>query len=63
MFFYNNKAVVGSGSEGTPKYVGEGITYGAFLGYYSHFLHVCATSGHTHSWSQCLDAMSHGNVT
>ena len=28
----NNKAVEGSGSEGAPKYVGEGVTYGVFLG-------------------------------
>ena len=32
-----NKVVVGSGSEGTPKYAGEGVTYRVFLGYYSHF--------------------------
>ena len=30
---FNNKAVVGSGSEGAPKYVGEGVAYGVFLQY------------------------------
>ena len=30
---FNNKAVVGSGSEVAPKYVGEGVTYGVFLQY------------------------------
>ena len=28
-----NKVVVGSGSEGAAKYVGEGETYRLFLGY------------------------------
>ena len=28
-----NEAVEGSGSEGAPKYMGEGVTYGVFLGY------------------------------
>ena len=28
----NNKAVEGSGSKVTPKYVGEGVTYGVILG-------------------------------
>ena len=32
LYFYNNKVVEGSGSEGTPKCVGEGVTYGVFLG-------------------------------
>ena len=32
IFAINNKVVEGSGSEGTPKYVGEGVTYGVFLG-------------------------------
>ena len=27
----NIKAVEGSGSEGAPKYVGEGVTYGVFM--------------------------------
>ena len=27
-----NKVVEGSGSEGTPKYMGKGVTYGVFLG-------------------------------
>ena len=40
-FFYVNKAVEGSGSEGAPKYAGKGVTYSVFLGYYSHFLCVC----------------------
>ena len=30
-FLLNIKAVEGSGSEGTSKYVGEGVTYGVFL--------------------------------
>ena len=30
--FVNNKVVEGSGSEGTSKYMGEGVTYGVFLG-------------------------------
>ena len=33
--------VVGSGSEGAPKYVGEGVTYGVFLGINHIFSHVC----------------------
>ena len=35
-----NKAVEGSGSKGTSKYVGEGVTYGVFLGTLAVFLHV-----------------------
>ena len=31
-FFVSNKAVEGSGSKSTSKYVGEGVTYGIFLG-------------------------------
>ena len=33
IFMFVNKVVVGSGSKGTPKYVGEGVTYGVFFGY------------------------------
>ena len=33
VFMFVNKAVVGSGTEGAPKYTGEGVTYGVFLGY------------------------------
>ena len=29
--YLNIKAVEGSGSEGAPKYVGEGVTYGVFM--------------------------------
>ena len=32
IFAINNKAVEGSGSEGAPKYAGEGVTYRVFLG-------------------------------
>ena len=28
--FVSNKVVEGSGNKGTPKYVGEGVTYGIF---------------------------------
>ena len=35
-----NKAVVGSGNEGTPTYAGEGVTYGVFLGSNHIFSHV-----------------------
>ena len=31
LFVTNIKAVEGSGSKGTSKYVGEGVTYGVFL--------------------------------
>ena len=40
--FVNNKAVEGSGSEGAPKYVGEGVTYGLFLGILVTFSYECA---------------------
>ena len=30
--FVSNKVVEGSESECTPKYMGEGVTYGVFLG-------------------------------
>ena len=30
VYFYNNKVVEGSGSKGTPKYMGESVTYGVF---------------------------------
>ena len=39
LLFYANKVVVGSGSECTSKYVGEGVTYGVFLGIICIFLH------------------------
>ena len=32
----NIKAVEGSGSEGAPKYVGEGVTYGVFMVVFLH---------------------------
>ena len=32
----NIKAVEGSGSEGAPKYVGEGVTYGVFMVVFMH---------------------------
>ena len=35
-----NKVIVGSGSKGTPKYTGQGVTYWVFLGYYSQFFHM-----------------------
>ena len=38
--FDSNKVVVGSGSEGAPKYVGEGVTYGVFYGILNIF-HMC----------------------
>ena len=41
LYFYNNKAVEGSGSDGTPKYVGEGVTYRVFSG---TFFHMCTPS-------------------
>ena len=37
VFMFSNKVVVGSGSEGAPKCMGEGVTYGVFLGCYSQF--------------------------
>ena len=41
MYLYQNfslriKAVEGSGSEGTSKYVGEGVTYGVFMVVFLH---------------------------
>ena len=40
-FLLNIKAVEGSGSEGASKYMGEGVTYGVFLGTLSIFhMHV-----------------------
>ena len=39
--FVNNKVVEGSGSEGAPKYVGEGVTYGVFLGILVAFAYEC----------------------
>ena len=36
--FYVNKVVEGSGSEGAPQYMGEGVTYGVFLG----INHICS---------------------
>ena len=32
IFAINNKVVEGSGGKGAPKYMGEGVTYGVFLG-------------------------------
>ena len=40
--FTSNKVVEGSGSEGTSKYVGEGVAYGVFLGTLAIFLHLGA---------------------
>ena len=36
-FLLNIKVVEGSGSEGASKYMGEGVTYGVFLGTLSIF--------------------------
>ena len=41
-YFVNNKVVEGSGSEGAPKYMGEGVTYEVFLGTLVIFPHVHA---------------------
>ena len=38
----NNKVVESSGSKGTPKYMGEGVAYGVFLGTLVTFLNVHA---------------------
>ena len=40
-FLLNIKVVEGSGSEGTSKCVGEGVTYGVFLETLSVFLDTC----------------------
>ena len=42
-YFYNisNKEVEGSGSEGDPKYMGEGVTYRVFVGVLIAFSHTC----------------------
>ena len=48
-FAINNKVVEGSGSEGTPKYTGEGVTYGVFSGVFITFfacMHVLADVPH-----------------
>ena len=45
--FVINKVVEGSGSEGTPKYVGEGVTYGVFLGTLAIF-HTCMPADAPH---------------
>ena len=66
--FYNNKVVEGSGSEGAPKYVGEGVTYRVFLGILPRFLHARAFWHALHQLSAhvclcCHDVTSWYDVT
>ena len=49
-----NKSVEGSGSKGTPKYTGEGVTYGVFLGINRIFSCVCAPSDVPHQVAHTL---------
>ena len=42
IFMLVNKAVVGSGSEGTPKYAGKGVTYRVSLGLLLIIFHMYA---------------------
>ena len=53
--FVSNKAVEGSGSEGASKYMGEGVTYGVFLGTLAVFsVHVHLLMRHVSQRSQLL---------
>ena len=58
---------VGSGREGTPKHVGEGVTYGVFLGINHIFSHVhtiwYTVSEHAHPRLCHYDAMSWDDIT
>ena len=53
--FVSNKAIEGSGSEGASKYVGEGVTYGVFLGtLVCFFTRMCLPMCHISRHSQLL---------
>ena len=60
-FLLNIKAVEGSGSEGTSKYVGEGVTYGVFLEKLSVFAHACLLMRHVSRHAQLL-TLSQRNI-
>ena len=55
---FNNKMVVGSGSKGTPKYMGESVTCGVFCSILKLFSHV-----HMYPHSQCCDTTSCNDIT
>ena len=63
VFSINNKAVEGSGSEGAPKYAGEGVTYRVFLGVLIEFFAcACLLMHHVSSRSPLL-MLSRRNVS
>ena len=49
-----NKAVVGSGSEGAPKYVGEGVTYRGIFRVLIAFFCMCAPLDMPHQNTRTL---------
>ena len=51
--FYFNKVVVGSGSKGVPKYVGEGDIQGISLVLFT-FSHMCVPSDALHQNTRAL---------
>ena len=57
---FMNKVVVGSGSEGAPKYAGKGVIYRVFLGYY---LHSFACAHHLMCHIRSMRTLSHNIVT